>query len=37
MLNSVMFNSGRVVGPAVAGVVLGAFGTVWCFVPGISG
>jgi MFS family permease len=32
MLNSVMFNSGRVVGPAVAGVVLGALGTVWCFV-----
>lgn len=32
VLNSVMFNSGRVVGPAVAGVVLGALGAVWCFV-----
>jgi MFS family permease len=32
MLNSVMFNSGRVVGPAVAGIVLGTLGTIWCFV-----
>jgi MFS family permease len=31
MLNSVMFNSGRVVGPAVAGVVLAAVGAAWCF------
>lgn len=31
MLNSVMFNSGRVVGPSVAGVVLAAFGAAWCF------
>jgi len=31
VLNSVMFNSGRVVGPAVAGVVLAAVGPVWCF------
>jgi MFS family permease len=31
MLNSVMFNSGRVVGPAVAGIVLASLGAVWCF------
>jgi len=31
MLNSVMFNSGRVVGPAVAGMVLAAVGAAWCF------
>ncbi len=35
MLNSVMFNSGRVVGPSVAGVVLGTLGATWCF--GLNG
>jgi MFS family permease len=35
MLNSVMFNSGRVVGPSVAGVVLGTLGAAWCF--GLNG
>jgi MFS family permease len=31
-LNSSLFNAGRVVGPAVAGVLIAAFGTAWCFV-----
>ncbi len=30
-LNSIMFNAGRIVGPAVAGLVIAAFGEVWCF------
>jgi MFS family permease len=36
-LNSTMFNSATVVGPAVAGVVYALFGPAWCFlVNGIS-
>jgi MFS family permease len=31
-LNSAMFNTARIVGPAVAGVVLAAVGAGWCFV-----
>jgi MFS family permease len=31
-LNSSFFNSGRVVGPAVAGVIIGAFGISACFI-----
>lgn len=34
-LNSTMFNLGRVVGPAVGGVVLAALGPAWCF--GLNG
>jgi MFS family permease len=34
-LNSTMFNLARVIGPAVAGFVLAAWGAVWCF--GING
>jgi MFS family permease len=34
-LNSTMFNLGRVIGPAVAGFVLAAWGSVWCF--GLNG
>jgi MFS family permease len=30
-LNSTMFNTGRVIGPAIAGIVLAAFGPVACF------
>lgn len=30
-LNSAIFNSARIVGPAVAGVVLAALGPAWCF------
>ena len=30
-LNSTLFNSGRVLGPALAGGVIGAFGVGWCF------
>ncbi len=30
-LNSTLFNSGRVLGPALAGAVIGAFGVGWCF------
>jgi MFS family permease len=30
-LNSSMFNSARVVGPALAGVLVGAIGEAWCF------
>ncbi len=30
-LNSMMFNGARVIGPAVAGVLLAAFGAPWCF------
>jgi MFS family permease len=31
-LNSSVFNATRVFGPAVAGVLIGSVGTVWCFV-----
>jgi MFS family permease len=31
-LNSAMFNSARIVGPALAAVTLAVFGTGWCFV-----
>ncbi len=30
-LNSTMFNVARIVGPSVAGIVLGAWGATWCF------
>jgi len=36
-LTSMMFNSARVIGPAVAGLVLAAVGAAWCFtINGIS-
>jgi len=36
-LNSMMFNSARVVGPAIGGLLLVAFGAAWCFlINGIS-
>lgn len=36
-LNSSMFNAARLVGPAVAGVIIAAFGEGWCFaLDGIS-
>jgi MFS family permease len=36
-LNSAVFNAGRLVGPAIAGVVLAAVGPAWCFlVNGLS-
>jgi MFS family permease len=36
-LNSIMFNSARVIGPAVAGLTLAAVGAAWCFtINGIS-
>jgi MFS family permease len=36
-MNSMMFNSARVIGPAVAGLVLAAVGAAWCFtINGIS-
>lgn len=36
-LNSMMFNSARVIGPAVAGILLAIFGAAWCFtINGIS-
>jgi MFS family permease len=36
-MNSMMFNSARVIGPAVAGLTLAAFGAAWCFtINGIS-
>jgi MFS family permease len=36
-MNSMMFNSARVIGPAVAGLVLAAVGAAWCFtLNGIS-
>jgi MFS family permease len=31
-LNSAIFNSARIIGPALAGVVLAALGAAWCFV-----
>jgi len=31
-LNSVIFNSGRIIGPALAGVALAVIGPAWCFV-----
>jgi MFS family permease len=34
-LNSTMFNLARVIGPAIAGFVLAAWGSVWCF--GLNG
>src|SRR5690606_29133267 len=30
-LNSSMFNGARIVGPAIAGLVVGAIGEAWCF------
>lgn len=30
-LNSMMFNSARVIGPAIAGVMLAVVGAAWCF------
>jgi MFS family permease len=30
-LNSTLFNAGRVIGPALAGLMIGAVGTGWCF------
>ena len=30
-LNSSLFNAGRVIGPAIGGVLIAAFGTGWCF------
>src|SRR5260221_14137775 len=36
-LNSMMFNSARVIGPAIAGLMLAAIGAAWCFtLNGIS-
>ncbi|MCE9645706.1 MAG: MFS transporter [Chloroflexi bacterium] len=36
-LNSMMFNSARVIGPAIAGLMLAAVGAAWCFtLNGIS-
>jgi len=36
-LNSLMFNSARVIGPAVGGLLLAAVGTAWCFtINGLS-
>jgi MFS family permease len=36
-LNSMMFNSARVIGPAIAGIMLAAIGAAWCFMlNGIS-
>jgi MFS family permease len=36
-MNSMMFNSARVIGPAVAGITLAAVGAAWCFtINGIS-
>jgi MFS family permease len=34
-LNSTMFNLARVIGPAVAGIILATWGAVWCF--GVNG
>lgn len=30
-LNSALFNAARIIGPALAGIVLAAFGPAWCF------
>lgn len=30
-LNSVLFNSARLIGPSIAGIILSLFGTGWCF------
>ena len=36
-LNSTMFNSARLIGPAVGGFIIAAFGEAWCFtIDGIS-
>ena len=36
-LNSMMFNSARVIGPAIGGILLAAFGAAWCFtINGLS-
>jgi len=36
-LNSALFNSARIIGPSLAGIVLAAFGPAWCFLlNGIS-
>src|SRR5664279_6156361 len=31
-LNSAMFNTARIIGPALAGIILASVGTAWCFV-----
>lgn len=36
-LNSAIFNGGRIVGPAIAGIIMGIWGPMWCFlINGIS-
>lgn len=36
-LNSAIFNGGRIIGPAIAGIIMGAWGPMWCFlINGIS-
>lgn len=36
-LNSAVFNGARIVGPAVAGIIMGAWGPTWCFlINGLS-
>lgn len=36
-LNSAVFNAGRIVGPAIAGIIMGLWGPMWCFlINGIS-
>ena len=36
-LNSIMFNSARIIGPAIAGLLLAAVGSAWCFfINGLS-
>lgn len=33
-INAATFNTGRILGPAVAGVILATFGSAWCFILG---
>lgn len=36
-LNSAVFNGARIVGPAIAGIIMGAWGPTWCFlINGLS-
>lgn len=36
-LNSAIFNGGRIIGPAIAGIIMGAWGPMWCFlINGLS-
>lgn len=36
-LNSAVFNAGRIIGPAIAGIIMGVWGPMWCFlINGIS-